>query len=70
MLRGQILEEGFGNTHVTCELKGSRKRMGFRIPPCRLFGLKGELSAGRACVRAFGGGTQLNIAALSAGAPA
>jgi hypothetical protein len=35
-----------------------------------LFGLKGELSADRAGSRALGGGTQLNIAALSARAPA
>jgi hypothetical protein len=35
-----------------------------------LFGLKGELSAGRVRQHVLGGGTQLNIAALSAEAPA
>ena len=52
MLPAQILEEGLGNIRVTCELKGSRYRVGFRGPPCRLFGLKGELSAvARLCAR-------------------
>jgi hypothetical protein len=71
MLPAQILKGSRGNTHVTCELQGSRKQMGFGDPPCRLLSLKGELSADRArrdVVRSEEV-PKLNIAALSAEAP-
>src|SRR6185503_12531463 len=60
-----------GRREHSCDLRtpGFAEADGVRAPPCRLFGLKGELSAVACGLHALGGGTQLNIAALSAGAP-